>query len=241
MKIKTPLMTFGLIKSIIEENILDSYKDEKSFKKAINEFKHNILNNKDIAKVYSIYDELSKPQGLSEDDAKEFLQEGISIIQGIIKNIKLPKIIGESNVSNKYSKIDELIYEKSKIDLHERIKTKKEIVSTLKESRSEISKKISLPVSTMIKIANQTLNSYIENLDENTKKEFFQIIKEDSKTLENKFNEFRNSTIEKLTSLVTENSADETKSTIEETIKKVKEEQFSQINFLKLKSLNDSL
>jgi hypothetical protein len=93
----------------------------------------------------------------------------------------------------------------------------------------------------MIKIANQTLNSYIENLDENTKKEFFQIIKEDSKTLENKFNEFRNSTIEKLTSLVTENSADETKSTIEETIKKVKEEQFSQINFLKLKSLNDSL
>jgi hypothetical protein len=234
-------MTFGLIKSIIEENILDSYKDEKSFKRAINEFKHNILNNKDIAKVYAIYDELSKPQGLSEEDAKEFLQEGISIVQGVIKNIKLPKIIGESKVENKYVKIDELVYGKNKIDLHERIKTKKEIVNVLKESKSDFSKKVSLPVSTMIKIANQTLNNYIESLDESTKKEFFQIIKEDSKNLETKFNEFRELTIEKLNSLMTNEDATETKTTIQETIQKVKEEEFSQINFLRLKKLNESL
>ena len=39
-------MTFGKIKSIIENNLLESYKDEKEFKKSLKEFKQNVLNNK---------------------------------------------------------------------------------------------------------------------------------------------------------------------------------------------------
>jgi hypothetical protein len=54
-------MTFGLIKSVIENSLIESYKDEKSFKKSLMEFKQNILNNKDLSKVYSLYDELSNP------------------------------------------------------------------------------------------------------------------------------------------------------------------------------------
>ena len=77
-------MTFGLIKSIIEENLLESYKDEKSFKKSINEFKHNILNNKNLSKLYSLYDDLSSPQGLTDDDAKDYLSEGVSSIRNIL-------------------------------------------------------------------------------------------------------------------------------------------------------------
>ena len=103
-------MTFGLIKSIIEESLLESYKDEKSFKKAMNEFRHNVLNNKDISKVYALYDDLSKSQGLSQEDAKEFVSEGISLIQKLLVNIKLPKIVGESKVQNKYKLIDELVF-----------------------------------------------------------------------------------------------------------------------------------
>ena len=58
-------MTFGQIKSIIEQNLLESYKDEKRFKQAIREFKQNILENKTISKIYSLYDDLSSPQGLN--------------------------------------------------------------------------------------------------------------------------------------------------------------------------------
>ena len=235
-------MTFGLIKSIIEENILESYKDENSFKRAINEFKHNVLNNKDFSKVFSLYDELSKPQGLNTEDAKEFLQEGISIIQKIIPSLKLPKTLDESKVENKYKKIDDLVYNINRVNLHERVQLKKDLVSVLKEDTKNLSiEKISLPISSMVKIANQTLNNYIQTLDENSKKEFFEIIKEDSKSLEKRFVELVESTLEKLNPLASSEENEDTKKTLQETIERVKSEKFSQINFLKLKKLNEAI
>ena len=66
------------IKSIIEKNLLESYTDQKDFKKSLREFKHNVLSDKAMSKAYAVYDQLSTPQGLSESDAKEFLQEGIN-------------------------------------------------------------------------------------------------------------------------------------------------------------------
>lgn len=235
-------MTFGLIKSIIEENILESYKDENSFKRAINEFKHNVLNNKDFSKVFSLYDDLSKPQGLNSEDAKEFLQEGISIIQKIVPSLKLPKTLDETKVENKYKKIDDLVYNTGKINLHERIQLKKELVNVLKENSKNLSiEKISLPISSMVKIANQTLNGYVQTLDEDTKKEFFEIIKEDSKSLEKKFIDLVESTLEKLNPLASSEENEDTKKTLQETIERVKSEKFSQINFLKLKKLNEAI
>ena len=78
---KTDKMTFGQIKSIIENNLLESYKNEQEFKKSLKEFKHNVLNNKNMSKLYSLYDQLTTPQGLTETDAKDFLEEGITLIQ----------------------------------------------------------------------------------------------------------------------------------------------------------------
>ena len=234
-------MTFGLIKSIIEENLLESYKDEKSFKKAMNEFRHNVLNNKDISKVYSLYDDLSKSQGLSQEDAKEFVSEGINLIQKILPNIKLPKIVGESKVENKYKLIDELVYTNSKINLTERVQIKKKLVKSLQESTKKVVDSINIPISSMVKIANQTLQNYIETLDEESKKEFFEIIKEDSSELENKFESLREDAISKLVPLMESENDSDTKSKLEETICKIQGDSFSQINFLKLKRLRESL
>jgi hypothetical protein len=36
----------------------------------------------------------------------------------------------------------------------------------------------------MVKIANQTLKNFVETLDENSKKELFDVLKEDKKSLE---------------------------------------------------------
>ena len=52
-------MTFGEVKSIIEESLIESYKDQKNFKKVMNEFHHNVLTNKSISKLYSLYDDLT--------------------------------------------------------------------------------------------------------------------------------------------------------------------------------------
>ena len=81
-------MTFGQIKSIIEKNLLESYSNPADFKKTLREFKHNILENKSFSKLYSLYDDLSTPKGLTEVEAKEYLEEGISLIKQILENSK---------------------------------------------------------------------------------------------------------------------------------------------------------
>lgn len=232
-------MTFGKVKSIIEKNLLESYKNEAEFKKHIREFKHNVLNNKSLSKAYSIYDQLSTPQGLSELDAKEFLEEGIVLLQRVLPTIKMPKTLQES-VRNSYSDIDTLVYTKT-INLKERIEAKKNILDTLVKPKNEIKESISIPVSSMVKIANKTLMNYIENMDENSKKEFFQIISEDQDTLKNKFEELKGKTIEKLQNILEQEKENDVKEKINETIVKLKDEKFDQMNFLKLKDLENSI
>jgi hypothetical protein len=231
-------MTFGQIKSIIEKNLLESYKNEKDFKKSLKEFKHNVLNNKTMSKLYSLYDQLSTPQGLSESDSKEFLEEGITLIQKLVSDIKTPMVL--ETVENKYSDIDSLVYI-NKLDLLERVNSKKNIIK-LTSSKNEIVKEsINIPIKTMVSIANQTLNNYIENLDENSKKEFLQIISEDVQSLETKFETIRENTIVKLNTMLEKEEEFEIKTKLSETIERIKVEKFDQLNFLKLKNLESSI
>jgi hypothetical protein len=55
-----------------------------------------------MSSLYSLYDQLSTPQGLSETDAKDFLDEGINLIQKLLPSIKIAKNISSENVSNQY-------------------------------------------------------------------------------------------------------------------------------------------
>ena len=232
-------MTFGKIKSIIENNLLESYKNEKDFKKSLREFKHNVLNDKSMSKAYAVYDQLSSPQGLSESDAKDYLEEGLNLLQRILPTIKLPKTLDE-NFANKYSDIDILVYT-NKVNITERIQCKKNILSILTLRKDSIKESINIPIKSMVNIANQTLRNYIETLDENSKKEFFQIISEDTKSLESKFELMRENTITKLQVILDKEDEAELKNKISETIDTIRKEQFDQISFLKLKNLEGSI
>jgi hypothetical protein len=232
-------MTFGKIKSIIENNLLESYKDEKEFKKSLKEFKHNVLNNKTMSKLYSLYDQLSTPQGLNESDAKDFLEEGIHLIQKLLPSIKLPRSLSE-NVQNRYSDIDALVYT-NKLNLLERVNSKKNITSVLTSTNNVVKESINIPLKSMVSIANQTLNKYVENLDESSKKEFLQLISEDSKSLEDKFETIRESAISKLNVILEKEEEFELKTKLSETIDRLKTEKFDQLNFLKLKNLEESI
>jgi hypothetical protein len=231
-------MTFGQIKSLIEKNLLESYKNETEFKKSLREFRQNVLNNKSISKVYNLYDQLSTPQGLSESEAKEFIEEGVNLLQRLLPSIKMPKSF-EQEVTNNYSDIDTLVYTK-KISISERVQAKKNIVETLKQKKN-IKESINIPVTSMVKIANQTLRNYIETMDETSKKEFIQIVSEDNRNLENRFEELKSSAITKLQSILENESESEVKIKINETIDKLKEEKFDQLNFLKIRNLEGSL
>ena len=232
-------MTFGTVKSLIEKNLLESYKNEMEFKKTLREFKHNVLNNKAMSKAYAIYDQLSSPQELGEQDAKEFIEEGISLLNKILPSIKLPITLSEKT-ENKYSEIDTLVYSQG-VNLIERLNAKKSILKIISSTKETIKENINIPISSMVSIANQTVNSYIHSLDENSKKEFFQIVSEDIKILETKFETIKESAISKLTELQNSEDSEDIKTKILETIDKVKSEKFDQLNFLKLKNLEESI
>lgn len=209
------------------------------FKKTLREFKQNVLNNKSMSKAYAIYDQLSTPQGLSEQDAKYFIEEGVSLLNNILPSIKLPKTLSEK-IENKYSEIDTLVYSHG-VNLLERVNAKKNIVQVISSSKESIKESINIPIISMVTVANQTLNNYILTLDEVSKKEFFQIVSEDTKVLETKFETIRESAISKLTLLQDKEDSKDIKEKILETIDKLKIEKFDQLNFLKLKNLEESI
>ena len=233
-------MTFGQIKSIIENNLLESYRNEQEFKKLLREFKHNVLNNKNMSRIYSLYDQLTTPQGLSENDAKDFLDEGINLIQKLLPSIKMPKTMSE-NVNNSYSDVDALIYT-NKLDLMERLKSKKNLIKTLTSPKKEMVKEtINIPIKSMVSIANQTLNNYLDNLNQSAKKEFIQLMSEDVSSLKEKFELLRENVIVKLNNILDVEQEFEVQTKLSETIDRLKIEKFDQLNFIKLKNLEESI
>jgi hypothetical protein len=237
-------MTFGQIKSVIERNLLESYKNDSDFKKLIREFKSNILTDKSMSKLYSIYDQLSTPQSLVESDAREFLDEGIKLIKQILIKVKFPRLnenLESSNlIENLYGDIDTLVYE-SHIDLMDRISSKKRILKTLMSENVKSNEHISIPIKSMVKIANQTISNYIDTLDESSKKELINILSEDSEKLKIKFDVVKENAISKLQDIFNIEKDDETKTKLSETIDKIQSEEFNQINYLRLKNLERSI
>lgn len=232
-------MTFGQIKTLVEKNLVESYSNQEIFKRSIREFKKNILNDKSLSSLYTLYDQLSRPQGLSESEARDFLNEGIALIQEVLKKTKTPKITSESKI-NDYEDIDNLVYN-NKIDIMERVKSKKNIIKTLIKESISSKEVVNLPIKTTIKIAKQTLSNYFDNLDEETKKEFLLILSEDSEKLEKKFDNIKDNALNKLNSILESENDIDLKQKISETIERVKDEKFDQLNFLKLKNLEKSL
>jgi len=231
-------MTFGQIKSIIEKNLGESYKDTSTFKKTLKEFKHNILTNKSFSKIYSIYDDLSSPQNLTETEAKEFLEEAVNVIRHLLEKTTLPKN-GEKS-SNIYEDIDNVVYF-NKVDIKERLNSKKNIISKLMESKGQTNESVKIPLKSMVTIANQTISKYVENLDESSRKEIFHILAKSNSDLENEFGDLKESAVNKLKVLSNKESDVELKSKISETISKIEAEKYDQINYVRLKRLEESI
>jgi len=232
-------MTFGKVKTLIENKLIESYQNQDDFRKLLREFKHNVLENKNLSKIYSLYDQLSTPQGLSESDAKEFITEGITLIQNLLTKIKMPITISEIK-DNSYEDIDTLVYI-SKISLKERVDAKKNIIAVLTSNKTSVKESINLPIKSMVTIANQTLNNFLTSMDESSRKEFMTLISEDATTLQTKYETLKEKTIGKLNSILENEKEFELKTKLAETIDRIKQEKFDQVNFLKLKNLEESI
>ena len=232
-------MTFGQIKTSIEKNLLESYKDQSEFRKTLKEFKSNILNDKTMSKLYSLYDQLNTPQSLSESDAKDYLHEGINLIQSILPNLRRTTSLTES-LDNNYKDLDTLVYS-STVDILERVNARKNIIKVLSSNKDNLKESINIPLKSMVDVANQTLSNFIESLDESSKKELIKIVSEDTERLKLKFDVLKEMTLGKLNNIKEQNEDSEIKQKISETIGKIENEEFSQINYIRLKNLEQSI
>ena len=196
------------------------------------------MSNKSFSKIYSIYDDLSSPQGLTESDAREFLDEAINVIRHLLEKTSLPKN-GEKS-KNIYENIDNIVYF-NKVDIKERIVSKKAIISKLMESKSQVKETPKIPIKSMVSIANQTLSRYVEGLDESSRKEIFHILATNNSDLESEFDNLKESAVNKLKVLSDKQTDSELKTKITETIGKIESEKYDQINYVRLKKLEESI
>ena len=240
-------MKFGILKSKIEKCLIESY-NKNTFKDNIFIFNELVKNNKNISKIYYLYDELSSKKGISESVANEFINESITIYENTVnkiskKNLEEIKVwVNNITTKNNYEEIDNL-FSNNVVMLENKIQSRKKIVESLKsvEVISESGKIINVPLKSMVDVANKTVNEFLSNISESEKKELMEIIKEDESKLTIKFDFIKENTLKRLDNILNSESDSEVKKTISETIEKVRSESFNKISYIKLKNLNESL
>ena len=238
-------MKFGLIKSKIEKCLMDSYLNE-SFKKDIFIFNELVLKNKTIKEMYYLYDELSSNKGYSEEFANEFITESVNILKEKSKKINKSSVqdlnlwLSEIVTENLYENIDNLIYTNN-LKVETKIQSKKTIVESLKKSKETLTDIVKLPVSKIVEAANNTLDGYLNTITESERKEIKKLLSEDNDKLLIKYEVLKESALDKLNDLKSTNEDVEVTSRINQTINKLNNENYSRVNYYKLKELFTNL
>lgn len=236
---------FGILKSKIENVLLESYKND-TFKDELKTFKKLVLENKNVSKIFYMYDELNSKKGLSESYSREYIHECITLYENAVNKI-LPADLKKLNIwvkntnSNKlYENIDNL-FSTDILTIESRIKSKNLIIENLRKLPIIESKGIDLPLSTMVSVANKTIKNYINTLSESDKSEIVKLLSEDDGKLSVKYNTLKENVVDKLTAMKKSSEDNSVKTRIDETLTKVLSEKYDKLTYFKLKSLNENL
>ena len=128
-------MKFGILKSKIENKLVESYKNN-TIKKEMPKFNQLVLKNKNISKLFYLYDELSVNKGLNESIANEYINQSITVYENSINKISKNDVksindwIEGTEYNNEYDVIDDL-FSTGITKLEEKIKSKKTILETI--------------------------------------------------------------------------------------------------------------
>jgi hypothetical protein len=239
------MIKFGLLKSKIEKTLLESY-GKNTFKNEMKNFKKFVLENKNISKLFYLYDEMNSNKGLNESVVDDYINECITIYENTINKVKGKEIseisswVSRVQSENDYQVIDDL-FSTNVLTIESRISSRKLLKESLKKSPIEKKNVVNLPLSAMVNIANKTINNYVENLSESEKKELINFLKSDDENLKIEFDTLKESVKSKLNTMKEESEDSQIKSRIDETLEKVSNEKYDKLNFFKLKNLNENL
>ena len=238
-------MEFGILKTKIEDKLVYSYVNN-TMKKDLFVFEQLILNNKNLSKLYLMYDELSSKKGLSESVGNDFISESISEFKSIKKNVTKSDLdeinmwVGHLKSENRYVDVDNL-FSTNFTKLEEKVKSKKNILTNLMDTQNITESKPNVTLSNLMEIANKTVNDYLDTLSESEKNEIKKIMVEDENKLEIEFNFIKENSITRLNNLKMNESDSDVINTIDQTISKIENETFNKISYVKLKKLNEDI
>jgi hypothetical protein len=211
--------------------------------------KSNLLENKDLAELYYIYDDLSQKKGLDKTIATDYINETIEYSQILLENnldgiIKLNEWVNKisTDTKNNYQDIDNVVYIKSIRNLETLLESKKNILNIISsENKIKVNESFNLPISSMLKVANQNLNDELKNISESDMKEIESLSSMSKEELKENISKIQESIIPKLKSTLNESSDSSVKSKIEETIQKIKSSPIDKYNLYKLTKLYQGL
>ena len=238
-------MKFGLLKSKIEDCLVESYRKD-GLKRDMFVFEELVLKNKSLSTLYFLYDELSKNKGLNESFVNEYINESIILFENTISKVDKSDIkdlnswVGHIATENRYRDIDNLFSNEAST-LEEKLKIKKTISENLKKNPIKEKDVIEVPLKSMVEVANNTIKTHIDSLNESERKQLNVLLSTSDEKLNQKYNFLKEDVIEKLESLLTENEDSETSGKINETIEKLQTENYDKLNYFKLKQLNENL
>jgi len=242
------MATFGEIKTKIDETFINLYgKDE--FKFFSNQFKKIVLENKDIAELYYIYNDLTENKGISVDLVNDYINESVEYSQILVENNNkelsrinswINRINLHGDVKNIYETIDNVIYNNSIKNLETVLESKKKVINTIisENKVTKVNESINLPISTMIKVAESELGKEISTLSESEQKEVTSILNLSKDELKVEFNTIKETVISNLNNSLNESKEDDIKKMISQTIDKVNESNCTHYDLYKLKKLS---
>jgi len=233
-------MKFGQLLSKIEGLMINSYVNETT-KLELRNFKKLVLENKNASTMFYIYTELSKKNGYDKTLAEAYINESLRQVEKLLPKLNTQKIeywVKDVVSENNYKDIDNLIYNSSD-KIMENVESRKTLIKNLSET-TEVKTSIQLPMETLMNIANREISSYIENLDEDSKRDLSKVLMTEDVELSKEFEDLKVKTIHSLSN-INESMDDITIKKLQETINQIKGEEFSKINYVKLYNLYNNI
>lgn len=243
------MRNFGLLKSIVENTFVTTYKTE-DFKRVVREFKEFIDNNKSVGDVYLDYSTIMKTNGLSESVAKDFLSYSIDTIKSKIEKNKKQfeqfdswvETLNE-DVENQYIDIDNMVNAKNASDFVSLFESKNKLTSLLsskvEKTENTVTETINISMEDMFKVVAETYSKEYGTLSESELFELKSILKMTKEELTEGIERLKNEVLGKLSEVDSEDF--ETKKAIEDTKSRVTESTIDSLSYYKLKKLSEGL
>jgi hypothetical protein len=240
--------TFGTIKTKIEYATVNLY-GKPEFKSFMKQFKSMVLENKDVAELYYIYDDLSSKKGLDKSIADDYLNESVEYSQVLIENCQnslgrvsnwIDSVVMEHK--NDYSDIDTTIYNRSIKNLEVVLESKKNIKNTLisEEVKTEVTN-FNLPLSSVVRAANDSISRNLESLDESDRKELTSILSLNIEDVKTEIESLKENILNNLKTNLNESTDTDLTLAIENTINKVNGTKIDHYKLYKIRKLNSGL